>query len=161
MKKITIEIKWALIFALAVLVWMLLEKLFGLHDKHIDLHYYLTNLFAIPAIWIYVLALKDKKRNFYNGQISYKAGVVSGTIMTLIITLLYPILQWIISEVITPDYFTNVINYSLETGYHATREEAEAYFNLKSYIVGGLIWALIIGIATTLIVMLFLRSKKS
>lgn len=105
--------------------------------------------------------LKTRKRNFYNGQISYKAGVVSGTIMTLIITLLYPLLQWIISEVITPDYFTNVINYSLETGYHATREEAEAYFNLKSYIVGGLIWALIMGIATTLIVMLFLRSKKS
>jgi len=33
------------------LVWMLLEKLTGLHGKYIDYHLYLTNVFAIPAIW--------------------------------------------------------------------------------------------------------------
>ncbi|MCH5600460.1 hypothetical protein [Niabella ginsengisoli] len=65
---IKIEAKWALIFSVMVLVWMLLEKWSGLHDKYIDYHLYLTNLFAIPAIWIMVLALKDKKKTFIMGR---------------------------------------------------------------------------------------------
>ena len=70
MKNLKIEIKWAIIFALMTLVWMLLEKLSGLHGKYTDYHLYLTNLFAIPAIWVMVLALNDKKNNFYNGNMN-------------------------------------------------------------------------------------------
>jgi chorismate synthase len=50
MKNLQIEIKWACIFSGVGLVWMVLEKLSGLHGKYIDYHLYLTNLFAIPAI---------------------------------------------------------------------------------------------------------------
>lgn len=76
MRNLKIEIKWAIYFTLMTLAWMLLEKLCGLHGKYIDYHLYLTNLFAIPAIWFMVLALKDKKKNFYNGRISYTQGLV-------------------------------------------------------------------------------------
>jgi len=161
MRTIKIEIKWAVIFSLMTLLWMLLEKLTGLHSTHIDKHAYISNLFAIPAILIYVLALKDKKKNFYNGQISYRQGITSGIILSVIIALLYPLVQWIISYVITPEYFPNAIAYSLETGYYKTQEEAETFFNFKSYVIFGDVWALFMGIVTTAIVMLFLKSKKS
>ncbi|MFA7445956.1 MAG: DUF4199 domain-containing protein [Flavobacteriaceae bacterium] len=161
MRTIKIEIKWAVIFSLMTLLWMLLEKLTGLHSTHIDKHAYISNLFAIPAILIYVLALKDKKKNFYNGQISYRQGITSGIILSVIIALLYPLVQWIISYVITPEYFPNAIAYSLETGYYKTQEEAETFFNFKSYVIFGAVWALFMGIITSLIVMLFLKSKKS
>ncbi|MFN8257850.1 MAG: hypothetical protein U0W24_19290 [Bacteroidales bacterium] len=68
MKSIKIEIKWAIIFSVVALLWMVLEKLCGLHDKYIDYHLYLTNLFAIPAIVTMVLALKDKKIIFMAQQ---------------------------------------------------------------------------------------------
>ncbi|WCM42093.1 hypothetical protein MG290_14360 [Flavobacterium sp. CBA20B-1] len=71
MKNIRIEVKWALLFAIMSLVWMWLEKLSGLHSTYIDYHMYITNLFAIPAIWFMVMALKDKKKNFYNGIMTY------------------------------------------------------------------------------------------
>lgn len=161
MKNLKIEIKWAVIFSLMMLLWMLLEKLTGLHSTHIDKHAYISNLFAIPAILIYVLALKDKKKNFYNGQISYRQGITSGIILSAIIALLYPLVQWIISYIITPEYFPNAIAYSLETGYYKTQEEAETFFNFKSYVIFGAVWALFMGIVTTAIVMLFLKSKKS
>ncbi len=35
MRKFKIEIKWAFIFIAMTLAWMALEKLVGLHDKHI------------------------------------------------------------------------------------------------------------------------------
>lgn len=160
MKNLKIEMKWAIIFSVIGLLWMLLEKLVGLHSIHLDKHMYLTNLFAIPAIIVMVLALKDKKKDFYAGQMTYKQGLISGIILSVFIALLSPLTQWITSTIITPEYFPNVIAYSVETGYYKSIEEAEAYFNLRNYIVQSTIGALIMGILTTAIAMIFIRSKK-
>lgn len=56
--KLSVEIKWATYFTLMILAWMLLEKLCGLHGKYIDYYLYLTNLFAISAIWFWILFQK-------------------------------------------------------------------------------------------------------
>ncbi len=159
MKNLKIEIKWAIIFSGMVLLWMVLEKLFGLHGKYIDYHLYLTNLFAIPAIWVMVLALKDKKNTFYDGQISYKQGLISGVILSLFIAIISPLTQWITSYVITPEYFPNVIKRSVELGYYQTISEAEANFNYKNYAMQGAVGALLMGIVTTAIAMIFIRTK--
>ncbi len=141
------------------LVWMLLEKLAGLHDTHIDKHPVFTNFIAIPAILVYVLALLDKRKRDYNGIMSYKQGFISGLIITAIVTVLSPLTQVITSLLITPDYFRNVIEYSVSHGLKS-REEAENYFSLGSYIIQGLIGAPVMGIITTAIVALF-TTKKS
>lgn len=160
MKSIKIEIKWAIIFSIVGLLWMVLEKLSGLHGKYIDYHLYLTNLFAIPAIWMMVLALKEKKRKYYSGQITYKQGLISGIILSAFIALLSPLTQWITSYVITPEYFPNVIKRSVEIGYYSTTEEARANFNYKNYATQGAIFAFATGVVTTAIAMIFIRTKK-
>jgi|SRR5690606_35298477 len=161
MKNIRIEIKWAIIFSIMGLIWMVLEKVSGLHGKYIDYHLYLTNLFAIPAIWVMVLALKDKKRNFYNGRMTYGQGLIFGIILSVFIALISPLTQWITSYVISPEYFPNVIKRSVELGYYGTTAEAEANFNYRNYAIQGAIGALVMGILTTAIAMIFIRSKKS
>lgn len=160
MENVKIEIKWAFIFSGMVLIWMLLEKLSGLHDQYIDYHLYLTNLFAIPAIWVMVLALKDKKTNHYSCNISYKQGLVSGIILSVFIGLLSPITQWITSYIISPEYFPNVIKRSVEIGYFKTKAEAEANFNYINYAKQGAIGAILMGILTSAIAMIFLKAKK-
>lgn len=160
MKSIKIEIKWAVIFSIMGLLWMVLEKVSGLHGEYIDYHLYLTNLFAIPAIIVMVMALKDKKKNFYNGQMSYKQGLISGIILSVFIAALSPLTQWITSYVITPEYFPNVIKRSVEVGYYATIEEAEAYFNYPNYAKQSAIGALIMGVVTVAIAMIFIRTKS-
>ena len=160
MKTLKIELKWALIFIASLLLWMLLERITGLHDEYIHLHQYVTLLYAIVAILIYVLALKDKRKNGYAGSASYSQLFKSGLIMTLIITALSPLTQYIVSEEITPDYFNNVVAYSVESGYFESMEQAEAEFNLENYILTSTVWALVMGIATTAIVSIFLQKKK-
>ncbi len=155
-----IEIKWAILFSLMTLLWMTLEKLSGLHGKYIDYHLYLTNLFAIPAIWFMVLALKNKKKNFYHGIITYKQGLISGIILSVIIAIISPLTQWITSFLISPEYFPNVIKRSVELGYYPTTAEAEANFNYKNYAIQGAVGALIMGIVTTAVAMIFIRTKK-
>lgn len=155
-----IEMKWAILFSLMALLWMTLEKLSGLHGKYIDYHLYLTNLFAIPAIWFMVLALKDKKKNFYHGIMTYKQGLISGIILSVIIAIISPLTQWITSFLISPEYFPNVIKRSVELGYYPTTAEAEANFNYKNYAIQGAVGALIMGIVTTAVAMIFIRTKK-
>jgi hypothetical protein len=158
MKKITTELKWAFIFTGVALLWMVLERLVGLHDQYIDKHPIYTNLFAIPAIAVYVFALREKRTKDYNGTMTWKQGFISGLIITAIITILSPLTQVITSYIITPDYFTNVIEYSVSSG-KMTREAAESYFNLRSYIIQGLIGGTVMGIVTAAIVAIF--TKKS
>ncbi len=86
MKAIRIEIKRALLFVIMDLLWMAQERAVGLHDQHIDKHPIYTNFIAIPAIIIYLLALLDKRKNFYNGVMTYKQGFLTGLIITAFIT---------------------------------------------------------------------------
>ena len=156
MKTIKIELKWAVLFAIMGLLWMLMEKLVGLHDEHIDKHMFYSNFVAIPAILIYVFALLD----FYNGVMSYGQAFTSGLIMSLIIALLTPLTQYITSTVITPDYFANITEYAVAEGM-MTQTDAEAYFNLQNYIIQATVFAPVMGIITTALVGLFIKKNAA
>ena len=160
MKTFAIEFKWALIFMVISLLWMVLEKLLGWHDALIDKHPIYTNLFAIVAIVSYFVAISDKKRNFYNCQITWTQGFLSGVVITIIVTLLNPVAQLITFEYITPDYFTNAIKYSIDNKV-MSREQAQAYFNLKSYILQATLGGLSMGVITSAIVAFFVKSKTT
>ncbi|MFW5757975.1 MAG: DUF4199 domain-containing protein [Bacteroidota bacterium] len=159
MKGIAIEIKWAFIFVLITLAWMAFERAIGLHDRHIDKHAIYTMLYAIPAIAVYVFALLDKRKNHYNGTMTYKQGFISGLIVTAIVTLLVPLNQYITSSVVAPGYFSNIISYVVEEE-RMTLEEAQNYFNLRNYIMQGLVSTPVMGIITTAVVSFFTSSKK-
>lgn len=159
MNKISIEVKWGFIFSLVGLGWMLLEKLTGLHGQYIDYHLYLTNLFAIPSVVVMVLALKDKKKNFYDGDMTYSEGMLSGVVLSLIIAILSPLTQAITSFIITPEFFPNVIKRSVELGFYETEQDASSYFNYGNYAKQGFLMSLMMGVITTAIVMIFIRTK--
>jgi hypothetical protein len=156
--KYKIEIKWAIIFIMMMLSWMVMEKLAGFHDDKIHLHYIVTNFISIPAIAIYVFALLDKRKNFYDGLMSYKQGFLSGLVITIIVSIFSPLTQYITSVYITPDYFKNAIAFVVEQN-EMTQQEAEDFFNLKNYLIQSTIGAPIMGLITTLIVAFF--TKKS
>lgn len=159
MEKIKIEIKWVAIFVFTTLIWMVIEKVSGLYSEHIDKHEMVSMFFMVPAITIYVLALLDKRKKDFEGAMNYKQGFISGLIITAFVTVLSPLTQYITSVWIGPEYFENVIAYTVEQG-KMTLTEAEDYFNLRNYILEGLIGAPIMGLMTTAIVAIFTRKKK-
>lgn len=158
MQKYKTELKWGVIFMVTSLVWMLLERLVGLHGAHIDKHATYTNLFAIPAIAIYVLALLDKRKRDLDGKMSYKEGVITGLIITAVVAILSPLSQWLTAVVITPGYFPAIIEYSVSQG-EMSRAAAEEYFNLSSYIWMAFIGAVGMGVVTSLVVAAFTRKQ--
>lgn len=158
MKYYSIEFKWAMIFIFMGLLWMMGEKAAGLHDEHIDKQMLYTNLIAIPAIAIYIFALLEKKKKFYHGSIDFKEGLRAGLVMTVIIAILSPVSQYIISELISPDFFANVSNYAVEQKMF-TPEQAADYFSLKSYMKQSVFGALVMGMLTSVIVAFFIKNK--
>lgn len=158
MNKYIIEIRWAVIFFVVQLTWMALERIVGLHDQYIDQHAIYTNFFGLLAVLLYVWALLDKRKNYYQGKMTYQQGFMAGLIMTIVITLLSPVGQYLISVAISPEYFNNAIAYVVIEG-KMTAEEAEAYFNLSSYMTQATFGALMMGILTTAIVAIFVRKK--
>ncbi|NKI26569.1 DUF4199 domain-containing protein [Arenibacter sp. 6A1] len=157
MNKFRLEIKWAIIFSATVLVWMTFEKAMGWHDVHIGKHALYTNFFALVAIAVYVFALLDKRKTVFNGKMTWKQGFISGIALSVIIAALSPITQFITSTIITPDYFTNIINFVVSNG-KMTQEAAEAYFNLKSYMLQSAFGALTMGIVTAAFVAFFVKN---
>ena len=138
---------------------MFLEKGLGWHDESIAQHAIYTNLFAIVAIVLYVLALLDKRKNYYDGRMTWSQGFISGILISIVVALLSPLAQYITHTFITPDYFNNVIEYSVKSGV-MKREAAEEYFNLTSYIIQSFFFALVVGVVTSAIVAFFVRTKK-
>lgn len=138
---------------------MIFEKSMGWHDVHIDKHATYSLFYAPIAIAIYVFALLDKKRNYYHGKMNYLQGFISGLVITLVVVILSPLSQYITSEFISPDYFSNAIAYSVSSG-ALTQEAAESNFNLNSYMVQAVAGAAFMGMVTSAIVALFTRSKS-
>lgn len=150
------EIKWGILFSLMSLFWMFMERMLGWHEELISKHASYTNFIAVPAIAIYVVALLEKRNKDYEGVMSYKQGLFSGIIISLVVMILSPAVQLLSFSCISPRFFTNAIRHVVNTG-AMKQEAAEAYFNLSSYILQGLVGAPVMGFVTAAVVALFIR----
>jgi hypothetical protein len=157
MKNFVIEIKWAVIFTILFIVWNFGEKIAGLHDSHIDKPFY-SYLFAIPAVAIYVFALIEKKKKYFQGKMSWQQGFISGIFVSLFIAVLSPISQYITYEIISPDFFNNTIEYQLSRNV-MTESFAKANFNLSSSMKRAVSDTMSMGILTSAVVALIVKTK--
>lgn len=160
MKKFSIEIKWGIQFSILSIIWMILEKTVGLHDAHIDKQLIYTNLFGIVAVAVYYLALRDKKLHHYGGNMTWKQGFISGMVLTVVIAVLSPLVNYIVYTYVTPQFFQHMIDYRVQHKLQ-TQAQAQAYFNLMSYRVLGVFDALSKGIITGALVALFVKTKHN
>jgi hypothetical protein len=160
MNKYSTEIKWALIFSGMFLAWMIIERMAGLHSTRLEIQQVVTTFILLPSFVIYILALRDKRKKAYNGKITYRQSFVSGVWFTIFIVILSPVDQMITSAIISPDYFSNLIEYTVSHGV-LTREQAQEQFNNRAYIIQSVIGGLVTGLLFTTIVSFFIRSKTT
>lgn len=159
MRNIRIELKWGVFFILIGLCWMVFEKVMGWHDVHIDKHASYSLLVAPIAIAVYFFAVLDKRKNFYQGKMSYLQGFISGLWLTGVVVVLSPLSQLITSTYITPDFYKNAIDYSVASG-QMDLQSAEQYFSLENYLIQSVVGAAVMGVLTAAVVAVFVRSKS-
>ena len=155
-----IELRWALIFAAMMIGWMTIEKLTGLHGPRIEQHAVYTNFVAIPAILLYVFALIDKRQKDYGGYMTYAQGLRSGLVITFLYAPMSVGVVFLSTQVISPEFFPNVIALVIKTNVMKP-DEAAAYFNLNNYMISAFLGSLIMGAITSVLVALFVRRAPS
>jgi len=153
-----LEIKYALIYSLITLAWLLLEFLFGLHTTYIEYHPIVTMFALIPTILVYRKFFLDKKKSLGN-SITLLDAIKSGLLLTVFIAILSPIMLFIFHYVINPSFFDSMIKYSVENK-KATFEQATDYFNFNSYLQMTVAGGLFIGTLISVISALIVRDKK-
>ncbi len=151
------ELKWGVIFSVMGLLWLTLEYLVGLQSRFIAWHPILTNLVAIPSVIIMVLAVLEKRR-MLGGTISFKQAFLCGLGVSLVVAVLSPMTQFIFHRLINPGFFENAIRYGVEHG-KTTLVQAQAFFNLQSYMLQSVFAAVIIGSITSLVIAAMIKKE--
>jgi len=83
---------------------------------------------------------------------------MTGFHITLVVVALSPFAQLFIHNVITPDYFHNMIDYAVGSG-NMERVDADEYFSIGNYIKQGLIGSFFMGVVTSALVAIFTRKS--
>lgn len=159
LKTRTTEIKWGIIFIVVSMLWVLIARLVGLHDNYIAYHSTYSNFFALIAIAIFVLALREKREKDLNGSMTWMQGFISGLIVAIVVAILTPVSQWITHVIISPNYFENISNFAVSEG-GMDAEQAEIYFTLGSYIIQSMLFTLVIGTITAALVAVFIKTPQ-
>ena len=159
LQNLKLEIQWAAIFSISSLLWFIIEKLSGLHDKQVDQQMTIAYFFSIPAILIYYFAIKNKKKTVFKGTMTWRQGVVSGVFISAFVAVFSIVVNYICFEFISPNYFTNISNHFVAIKSMSV-SDAQSYFTLENYIIEGVFGALSTGVVTSAIVAFFLQTKE-
>lgn len=159
MKKFSIEFKWAAIATLAALIWMFLEKYLGYHDEKITYQIGFSLLFSIPLIAIYYLALKEKKKEFYNNIVSWRQIFFTGLVLCIMISFFFPIVQYITYMQVSPNFVNHLID-EIVAHNRMSLEDAQANISFDIFLRQGVSSNLSTGVVVSAILAYFLQTKE-
>jgi hypothetical protein len=160
-----LEIRYAVLISLLLLLWLALEFLFGVQDKYIK-YQPLSSMFAlsIPVVCNW-LAVKEKTK-LQHGLITFKQAFVTGFTIAAFASVLVVGCHFVFHTVINPDFFQNMIRYSeqraaiLNQSISAAKAGAELYFNLGSYLLQCFLGTLFFGTIISAVIAWRMQTSK-
>lgn len=156
--KFRIEFKWALLISIMLLLWKFLENKLGWHSTKISSYSHSKFYILLPFISYFIMALLDKRKNYYLNKMNFSQSFRSGVRISLLLMLFAPLLQVILTLFVSPNYFKQAIHYSI--AYRGIGlEEAEAQYNLSYYILKNTFILPLLGILTSALASLFIKRR--
>ncbi|MEK6495404.1 DUF4199 domain-containing protein [Myroides odoratimimus] len=160
MRNFSIEFKWASYATLAALVWMFIVKSLGFHDlEKIRYEVGLQLLFNLVLVIFYWLGIRQKKREFYNGVISWQRAFLSGLVICIMITFFFPLIQYIAFNQVSPNFMAT-LQEAMVTQTKMSLEEAQSYATFDMYLRNGVTNNLSFGVVIIAIISYFIQTKN-
>lgn len=157
MKKFEIELKWATAFTAISIAWVYLEKYMGYHDEMVSKQGMFSLLLIIPQALIYLVSIRQKRERYYNGTITWQKAFLSGVVLSAVIAGLSPAAIYLMAEIISPAFFSNIVEYQAAQG--VARENLEQIYNLNSFISQAIFNNLATGVFLAAIIALILKKE--
>jgi len=158
MNKFKIEFKWAIYYTFLGIIWFKLENYLGFHGEGVANQAVFSNLIYLFIFGIYILFLMDKKKNYYNGIMTWQQGLISGVVLSVLAMILAPFAIYFKLKYVNPNFFEQMIQASTKRGINL--ENAEALYNMKAYITLGVVDCLSFGIIFAALASSIVKSKK-
>lgn len=159
-----IALKYGVFIVLFTFLWICLEYWAGIHSDYIDYHPLATLLsLVVPLILLY-LAMREAQRED-GGTFTYVDALKTGLVVTLVVAVLNPLLQWVFQQVVFPDYLeamqANAEALQLAQGIdvEVARRVATEEYTLNSFLLRAFLGALAAGVVMSAILALFVRDK--
>lgn len=159
-----IAFKYGLLIVVFLFLWVMLEYAVGLHAEYIRFHPLATLVsLVIPLIFLYY-GIRESQKN-YIGHFTYGKAFQVGLYITLVVTILSPLGQWLIHVLIFPGYFESMQPHTqaqdLAQGIdpEVARREGTGVINLWDYLLKTALGYLVAGIVMSAILAIFVRDK--
>jgi FtsH-binding integral membrane protein len=152
MQRLSIEIRYAFFISASTFIWLMLEYLLGFQDEYVSFHPVVSMVVLIFPIAFTFVALRKKRDEYYEGVITFGQAFQSGIIIAIICAVFTVPIQYIFHYAINPRFFDVMIEESIKKAinngknFTDARQQAEAYFNITSYIIQSVVGTLIIGL---------------
>ncbi len=160
-----LELRYAVLISLLMLLWLALEFMVGLQDTYVAYHPFVT-VFAllIPLIGNY-RALRAKREQ-QHGKLTFGQGLKTGLWIAGFSALFSIPVQLVFHFVINPDFFDTMIAHAVQQAElnklntaQATAH-AQSFFCLQSYIPMSFIVTLVLGLVFAAIMALGMRNEN-
>lgn len=159
MKKFEIELKWASAFTAISIAWVYFEKFLGYHDEMVSSQAVFSFWLLVPQALIYIVAIRQKRERFYNGEITWQKAFISGVVLSAIIAGLSPAAIYIMVEFVSPEFLSNIVEVRAEQG--VPREGLEQIYNLNSMVTQAIFNNLATGVFFAAVIGLIFKNKKA
>lgn len=159
MKKFEIELKWASAFTAISIAWVYFEKFLGYHDVKVSSQALFSFWLMIPQALIYVVAIREKRQRYYNGEITWQKAFISGVVLSAVIAGLSPAAIYIMVEFVSPDFLSNIVEVRAEQGMQ--REGLEQLYSLNSLVSQAIFNNLATGVFFSALIALIFKNKKA
>jgi hypothetical protein len=160
-----LEIRYAVLISLLLLLWLSLEFMAGLHDMYIQYHPIVAIFALVVPVVCSRMAIKEKREQL-DGTISFKQAFITGLLIAVFASILAIPSQMFFHTVINPNFFQNMIAYSeqraagLRMNIAEAKAGAEVYFNLSSYMLQCFLGTLFFGTIISVILAWRMRTVK-
>jgi nitrate/nitrite transporter NarK len=159
MKQFSIEFKWAFNFFIASMLWMMIEKTLGYHDEKIQYQPLFAMIFGLVTVGIYILALREKKQKFYQNQMNWREGFVSGLTLSLVIALFTTMIEYTKHHVVSPYYLETMKKIIVEQN-KMTLENADNFFTFSNTLSQSIFYVISFGSVLAAAISLAIKSKE-
>ncbi len=158
MKSYLHEVRYGLIVALALLVWLTLEYAAGLHSTRIEYHPSVTNFYGLIPIYMIWRAIIHRRDVIEGGSIHWWQGLISGMMISLVTAAFGAPTIWLFTNFINPQFFQSMIDFAVKSGMKS--EMAEVNFHPTVYMMQATIMPLVFGFPTSVLITWLARRKN-
>ncbi len=160
--------RWGLYIGLANLAWLYGAYYLGLHTSGIKVFQFFLLMWLVMTITGFILCLRAVRRQ--DPTLSYLGGVKAGAVAALVLVIIATMAQVGYVKVIHPEWPEVMVQQTqahftslgmTETQLQKMTTKARNSFTLANYTLYSAVTTMVLGIALSLIVMIFHRSRST